>query len=435
MPSTREILASLGPADRGTRYGIVVDLGTIRSRGNPPRYYLDFRPYGRVWTNRGIRITDEGTARRLLEQIRGQVAEGDSLETVLARYQPATSKANSVPTWLARWLEIRRRETAAGDMSPGYLSELERFTNPGGHFAFFDRDSIHEFSYGKFEDWSLWLADRGLSPKTRKNVLAAFQGFLAWLKRRGEIREVPEFPRIKVAEREPRIIAISDQDRVLGAIPEEDRGIFFAMAHLGIRPGEARALLVSDYHRNSIGDRAWLTVDKAFKGKTVSAPVRGTKTGRSKRLPVGTELEEWIERHVDAAGRLHRHLLFVNPRTSQPWAHKALQRIWNEAVEAAELPPISLYEGTKHSFATDAIRRGVPERHLQRFLGHKNVQSTRRYARLADTALIEVLRPSSDRQRQASDKHPATEPEQPRDVSGGPSRTRTWDRPVMSRLL
>ncbi len=138
---------------------------------------------------------------------------------------------------------------------------------------------------------------------------------------------------------------------------------------------------------------------------------------------------------MDRETRGRRRLLFVNPRTSQPWAHKALQRIWNEAVEAAELPPISLYEGTKHSFATDAIRRGVPERHLQRFLGHKNVQSTRRYARLADTALIEVLRPSSDRQRQASDKHPATEPEQPRDVSGGPSRTRTWDRPVMSRLL
>jgi hypothetical protein len=52
----------------------------------------------------------------------------------------------------------------------------------------------------------------------------------------------------------------------------------------------------------------------------------------------------------------------------------------------------SLYEGTKHTFATDAIRRGVPERQLQRFLGLASIQSTCRYARLADNALVEVLR-------------------------------------------
>jgi hypothetical protein len=38
----------------------------------------------------------------------------------------------------------------------------------------------------------------------------------------------------------------------------------------------------------------------------------------------------------------------------------------NRTFEHAEVPHISLDEGTKHSFATDAIRRGVPERVLQR---------------------------------------------------------------------
>ncbi len=68
-------------------------------------------------------------------------------------------------------------------------------------------------------------------------------------------------------------------------------------------------------------------------------------------------------------GASHRPLCSRNPRTGRPWAHKALQRVWNRAVTDASLPPISLYEGTKHSMATDAIRRGVLERHLQRFLG------------------------------------------------------------------
>ena len=120
------------------------------------------------------------------------------------------------------------------------------------------------------------------------------------------------------------------------------------------------------------------------------------------------DLRSSAVRYVDRAGRLTGALLFPNPRTGRMWAHKALHRVWNNAVHAAGLPHVSLYEGTKHSMATDAIRRGVPERHLQRFLGHASVQSTRRYARLADNALIEVLRPSSRRAREAEESDLAT---------------------------
>jgi len=42
--------------------------------------------------------------------------------------------------------------------------------------------------------------------------------------------------------------------------------------------------------------------------------------------------------------------------------------------------------------ATAAIARGVNERVLQRVLGHADTRSTRRYAQLADSALVEVLR-------------------------------------------
>jgi integrase len=114
-----------------------------------------------------------------------------------------------------------------------------------------------------------------------------------------------------------------------------DRGIFLALAQLGLRPGEARALTVGDYHDG------WLTIDKAVKGKSVNSPVRGTKTRRSKRLPVSEELADWIARHVDPSGRLRREPLFPNPRTGKIWPHKALQRVWNEAVEKAGLPHIS----------------------------------------------------------------------------------------------
>jgi integrase len=51
-------------------------------------------------------------------------------------------------------------------------------------------------------------------------------------------------------------------------------------------------------------------------------------------------------------------------------------------------------EGTKHAFATDALRRGVAKEKIQKFLGHSDARSTDRYAKLADGALVEVLPPS-----------------------------------------
>jgi hypothetical protein len=78
--------------------------------------------------------------------------------------------------------------------------------------------------------------------------------------------------------------------------------------------------------------------------------------------------------------------------------------------------------------ANEAIRRDLPERALQRLLGHASVQSTRSYARLAENALIEVLRPASRRDDapdpRAGDKLATTVPEpkpkSQKDFDGGP---------------
>jgi len=363
------------------------ELGKIRRRRGGREFFLDFRPYGRVWSNRGIRITDEDTARRLLEQIRGRVAdESKALDEVLAEYLPVHAKPNLAPRWLERWLEVKRGAVASKTLSPTYLRELERYAAPGGYFSFFDAASIHELTYGMLEDWAAWLGARGLSPKTQSNALGAFRSFVGWLRRRGEIRAIPEFPWPKVPEHLPRVLTLAEQDAILRQIPEPERGIFLALCDLGLRPGEARALEVGD-----AGD-GWLTVSRACKGHGADAPIGPTKSGKTKRLPLSQELAEWIARHVDPSGRLTRAPLFVNPRTETRWGHWSLRDAWLRAARAIGLGGVKFYEATKHTMATAAIARGVNERVLQRVLGHADSRSTRRYAQLADSALIQVLR-------------------------------------------
>ena len=142
------------------------------------------------------------------------------------------------------------------------------------------------------------------------------------------------------------------------------------------------ALQVSDYQDG------WLHVFKAVKGRRIDDPVRGTKTGKGKRLPAPEILQAWIERHVPKERRLEGGPLFANPRSGRRWAPTSLRRIWFSACGKVGVHGVSIYEGTKHSMATEAVRRGVSERALQVFLGHADIRSTRRYARFSEHALV-----------------------------------------------
>jgi hypothetical protein len=145
VPSARQLLASLDGAAAAIRFRLVGKLGHIRRRrlkSGKWAHCIDFRPYGRVWSHRGIQLSDRQTAERLMEQIRAKVAEGRPLDQVLAQYQPAGAKGNLVPTWLERWIEVKRQEADAGSLSPLYILELERLSRPGEHFSFFERSAF-----------------------------------------------------------------------------------------------------------------------------------------------------------------------------------------------------------------------------------------------------------------------------------------------------
>jgi integrase len=428
------IRAALATSDRAVRWAAVAKLGRIRERTRAKssriEFYLDFRPYGRVWANRGVPLTDRDGARRLLEFIRGEIAECGDPEGVLARYQSAKAKANLVPTRLERWLEVRKHHASEGEtLSPTTIAEYIRYSKPEGHFTFFEDVSIHEITYGMLEDFDIWLASRNLGPKTRRNVLSAFLTFLKWLRQRGEIREVPAYRLPRPPEHEPQLLGPAEQWRVLQTMPENERGIFLAMALMGLRPGEARALDVADVHDG------WLTVDRAVKGKGASSPIRGTKTGKPKTLPMPEDVSAWIERNVATAGRLVRAPLFPNPSTGNRWNHQALNRAWNRAVAAAGLPAVPLYEGTKHSFATEAIRRrrlGSTSPAISRPRRHPldaPLRSTRRTQRSSGCCRRRAT------WRQAGDKVRVSKHLRSRAVRRGPPGTRTRNQRVKSPLL
>lgn len=179
-----------------------------------------------------------------------------------------------------------------GERSPTYLRELERWAKPGGHFDWWRGKSIYEIRAGAVEDWSHWLAKRGIAAKTRRNVLGGLRSFVTWLKRRELIDTIPSFPEVPVDEYAPRLISARVQRGILEEIAWDRRGAFLA-ARLGIRPGEIRAADVTDYR--VIEDVPGLTISRAVKGPNANAPTHGTKGRNAAWIPVDEELQRWIE--------------------------------------------------------------------------------------------------------------------------------------------
>lgn len=416
-PSLRTPIAFHGQQDRGLLWAVARDFGAYsgeRDRGKI-RHRLTFWIGGRRYRLSTLRhpngiefpLRTKTEALKLLEVIRAGLrgnrsglhideAKMQALSPFLSRSAPEVQ----VHTWLQRWLELQRGRCEAGEISPTYLRELERWAKPGGHFSYWDGWTIWEPSYGALEDWNKALGPT-LSPKSRKNLLGAFRVFLRWLEKRKEIHRSPVFPTIKVADHAPVIISPATQRAVLGEIPEDRRGAFIGQVDLGLRPGEIRALNVGDYRDG------WLMIAAAMKGPSSKAPRRGTKEGNVRRLPVregSPDLAAWIERWVDPADRLQAEPLFTNPTGRSPdkrWLSNALRLEWNRAAERAGVR-VKNYEGTKHSFATALAARGERLEHIQKVLGHKDPRSTSKYATLADQAVVETLR-----------RRPKTAPQQP----------------------
>jgi integrase len=360
---------------------------------------LTGRRYVYGWNGRCF--GSRGTAEDALLAIRRLVAEGLAVAPAVASVL-GEGRENSIGSRLDRFLELKREECEAGDRSPTYLRELERWFAADGHIGAHWRDkAIAQLDLRGVREWSSWLnrrkalprrgsreKSRPLAGKTRWNVHGAMHAFMAWLAEEDRRVRMPvKWPWPPKTETAPTLITAETQDAILVAIPEADRGLFLAMALLGIRPGEAVALDVGDYRDG------WLTISKARKGERLTSPIRGTKTGRVKRLPVPEELRAWIESHHDRESLLAGGPLFRNEDAhgaSGRWSAAAMRRAWGRACATVGVR-VGLYTGTKHSMATHLLNRGVQERHIQALLGHADARSTRRYARLGDQALVDAL--------------------------------------------
>ena len=115
--------------------------------------------------------------------------------------------------------------------------------------------------------------------------------------------------------------------------------------------------------------------------------MRSTKTNNSGLLPLDHEFKKI---YLKMEKGFPEDFVFKKQKDrgkGKPFSESYLRKAWNEARKKAKVEKITLYEGTRHSLASQAINRGVPISTIQKFLRHESPKMTERYAHLKTESL------------------------------------------------
>lgn len=220
-----------------------------------------------------------------------------------------------------------------------------------------------------------------LSPATRARRQAALASFLAWAYRHDLVGANPmaKVERVRLASPAPRGVTREQVETVLAAIPatrRRDRVLFRLLLETGLRVGEALALHVEDLDLTPDDERLRV-VGKGGRGRTV--------------LLDDPRVVGQCRAYLHRAGYRHGPLFRAEKNgRGGPLRYQSVQALW--ARYCARVGVTCTLHQLRHAYATELVNGGVSLATIRKRLGHKNLQTTLRYAEHSDATADAELR-------------------------------------------
>jgi site-specific recombinase XerD len=256
------------------------------------------------------------------------------------------------------------------NMSP---STQKVYVRAVGNFSAFHGRSPDKLGVEDVRKYRLHLMARGLKANSINPIVGALRFFYGTTLGHKDIAD-----QIPFARQEDTLPAVLSQDEVLRLLKAESnlkmRTAYTTIYAAGLRVSEVVALTIKD-------------IDSTRK----VIHIRQAK-GRKDRYVMMSEQLLIILR--DYWRRTHPpHWLFPSPNRSRPVTTRSVQRAFRNAADAAGLDDNVTVHTLRHSFATHLLEQGVDIRVIQDLLGHRNINTTTRYTRVAVNMIRRVESP------------------------------------------
>lgn len=192
---------------------------------------------------------------------------------------------------------------------------------------------------------------------------------------------VAEINSVREEHRLPVVLSPEEVTRLLAAAPGPKYLTALALAYgTGLRVGEICALRVTDVDPQ----RMTIRVDQG----------KGRKDRYAMLSPMLLDLlRQWWQHAHDRGLMKKGGWLFPGRNALYPLSTRQLNRACHRAADDAGIDKRVSMHVLRHSFATHLLEQGVDIRMIQVLLGHKKLETTALYTRVATRTLKEVVSP------------------------------------------
>ena len=255
-----------------------------------------------------------------------------------------------------------------------------------------DSDTIAAYQTHIFERISPKTGER-LSCNTQINLLSYLRNFYRFLSETGRIPANPAeslklprtpklLPPVLLKPKEMRrLLAAPDLGNPLGY---RDRVMMEVLYASGIRIDELLSLAVDD-----------LQPEKGL------IDIPQGKGGKERLVPMGEACANWLSTYLDEVRphllkKTKTNLVFLN-RFGRAMSQSGWCRNLKRYLTAAKIEKRFTAHCFRHQLATNMLQRGADTRHIQKLLGHDNLQTTQRYLQVVQAELRRIHRKTHPR--------------------------------------
>jgi len=216
---------------------------------------------------------------------------------------------------------------------------------------------------------------------TANRIWNVFRAILNFAHQTRKVKTDDAWSRIKsfraVDAARDRFLGNEELTRLVNGAEPGFRELLCGGIHTGCRYGELVALKVKEVDTDN---------------GTIFIP--DSKSGKSKHVPLTTRGTEFFVSMV--AGRKADEVVFLRANGTE-WNQSDNQRPMARACQAAKIDYLSFYEASRHSYAANMVRLGVPLHVLAKALGHADSRMVvKHYGHLAPDFISKEIREKTE---------------------------------------
>jgi len=233
---------------------------------------------------------------------------------------------------------------------------------------------IHKISTLDVENLKSKLLKQKLSASTIKKVISLLSSIFEYAKKSDPSIQNPtrNITRLKIIEKEIQTLTGSKIQQLLNATDDNTQyqTIIGLAAFAGLRASEILGL---EWKNVNLTKREILISQRVVEGEFKEV----TKSGKSRIIPVGNKLLNILRSHYK---KNKNPTFLISNKDGSHYHH--IQKLFSNIKNIAAADFRGGIHILRHSFATNAIEKGVNPPTLQLWMGHSDINTTMRYVHI-----------------------------------------------------